>query len=274
MTPDDRDASPVRGETGAHPERSMRILLIEALIRGAVWALVGVIYGFLLVVLLHALPVDRFPYLGYPIAVIAASALGALLYGSMRLTVMVSIYAAIAVAIAFVSVPGQRTLVVLISTGAVIGLVAGMLYGRYVLGSRVYRADAKLLAGIFAGAIASISALIPALLFEPLPNFLLAMILCPLTGMLYMAVLPWFVHRFSDLLPPVADGALVGTGAGGLMGLLFAIMVGTLHGYLPEDEELQVMAILSAWPAASAGGALGAFLVGAGGAFLRVPWRD
>lgn len=252
----------------------MKTELIEALIRGAIWALVGVIYGFLLVVMLHGLPADLFPYLGYPITVITASALGALLYGSMRLTVMVSIYAAIAVAIVFVTYSGTPTLQLLISTGAAIGLLAGTVYGRFVASSRVYRADAKILAGVFAGAIASLSALLPAILFEPLPDFLLAMILCPLTGMLYMAVLPWFIHRYSDLLPPIADGALVGMGAGALMGLLFAIMIGTLEGYLNPIQEQRVASILHAWPDAALGGALGAFLVGAGRSLFRVPWRD
>ncbi len=252
----------------------MNNAFIEAMIRGSTWALVGIIYGFLLVVLLHGLPADLFPYIGYPITVIFASTLGALLYGSMRLTVMVSIYAAIAVAILFVTYPGTPSLQLLILTGAAIGLIVGMIYGRYVAGSRVYRADAKILAGVFAGAIASLSALIPAVLFQPLPDFLLAMILCPLTGMLYMSVLPWFIHRCSDLLPPIADGALVGGGAGGLMGLLFAIMIGTLEGYLDPDEEHLVAAILNAWPTAALGGALGAFLVGAGSALLRQPWRE
>jgi hypothetical protein len=252
----------------------MKNIIVEALIRGAVWALIGVIYGFLLVVMLRGLPADLFPYTGYPITVVTAGALGALLYGSMRLTVMVSIYAAIAVSIEFVVYPDTPTLMMLVLTGAAIGFVVGLIYGRYVLSSRVYRADAKILAGSFAGAVASLSALIPAVLFEPLPDFLLAMILCPLTGMLYMAVLPWFIHRFSDLLPPIADGALVGTGAGGLMGLLFSIMIGTLHGTLnPADEQL-VAEILVAWPMASLGGALGAFLIGAGRTFLQVPWRD
>lgn len=252
----------------------MKNVLIEGLIRGAVWALVGVIYGFLLVVLLNALPADLFPYLGYPITVITASALGALLYGSMRLTVMVSIYSAIAVAIAFVVYSGAPTLALFVATGAIVGLLIGMVYGRYVLSSRVFRAEAKILAGVFAGALASLSALIPAVLFQPLPDFLLAMILCPLTGALYMAVLPWFIHRFTDLLPPVFDGALVGTGAGALMGLLFAIMIGTLEGYLHPADEQQVVDILAAWPMASLGGALGAFLVGAGRTLLRIPWRD
>jgi hypothetical protein len=178
------------------------------------------------------------------------------------------------VAILFVTYSGTPTLGLFVATGAGIGLLVGMIYGRYVSSSRVYRADAKILAGVFAGAIASLSALIPAVFFEPLPDFMLAMILCPLTGMLYMAVLPWFIHRYSDLLPPIADGGLVGGGAGALMGLLFAMMLGTREGYLNPADEQQVSTILSAWPAAALGGALGAFLVGAGRSFFKMPWGD
>ena len=93
----------------------------------------------------------------------------------------------------------------------------GALYGLFVTESRIYSAEAKLLAGVTVGVIVSVVSLIWILIFNASLT-VLVVVLAPLSGLIYERIVNDFVQRFSDILPPVGDGALAGLVIGGFIG--------------------------------------------------------
>jgi hypothetical protein len=244
------------------------------LVRGAVWAVIGVIYGFVFVLIRAALPVGLFPGAEIVLPAVGTAAFGALLYGSMRLTVIAAIYAIVIVVVVFLFLGRPTHLPALLIAGLVSGAMVGMLFGWRVKNSLVYRADAKIIAGAAAGLLASLCALVPALFGMPLPLALEVLLLAPLSGLLYVGLAPHCVCRLSNLLPPVADGAVVGGGVGVLMAILFWMMSGTLEGYLPAMDQAFVDDLVAQWPLATLAASVGAFMAGSLRAILGVRWYD
>ena len=247
----------------------------SVLARIGVWMLLSTIYGFLFTCLSTALPVEtRGITIGLVVPATAAAAWVALIYGSMRLTVLGGLYAMIAVILCFLFEGAPAILRDLLIAGGFTGAGVGALYGIRVRDSRVFRADAKTLAGACAGLLASSAVALPAALGTALPLPLQTLILCPLTGLLYLGVAPGCVARFSRLLPRVGDGILVGMAAGALMGLAFWVMAGTLGGNLSLPDQGFVDGLLVAWPGATGAAALGGLMVALGRAALRIRWYD
>ncbi len=245
------------------------------LARAGVWGAIGLLYGFLYTALRAAMPAEDWGVLPAAIVpAVVAAAWGALIYGSMRLTVLVSLYAAIAVIICFLLVGRPARLEYLLLAGGILGAVIGAVYGLRVHTSRVSRAEAKVLAGGAAGLLASSAVALPAAMGAALPLPLEAFILCPLSALLYIGIAPACVHRFSHLLPPAGDGLLVGGGAGVLMGFLFWVMAGTLDGYLTRTDQLFVDGLVAAWPLVTLAAAAGGLLVGLARSLLGVAWYD
>ena len=79
-------------QTAAPPEiRTFGSRFGEAMIRGFVWGIIGIIFGFLFVVLsAYFRAVDPLSP-GFLLTTAAAGALGALIYGSMRLAIIVAV---------------------------------------------------------------------------------------------------------------------------------------------------------------------------------------
>jgi len=244
------------------------------LVRGAVWAVIGLIYGFVFVLIRAAVPAGLFPMSELVLPAVGTTAFGALLYGSMRLTVIVAIYAIVAVVVAFLFIGRPTHLPSLLVVGGVAGVVVGVWFGWHVKNSFIYRADAKIIAGAVAGLLASTAVVVPALLGVPLPLGLEMLLLAPLSGLLYVGLAPHCVCRLSHLLPPVGDGAVVGLGVGLLMAVLFWIMSGTLEGHLPATEQAFVDDLVGQWPLAALAAAAGAFMAGSLRAILGVRWYD
>lgn len=255
----------------AHPR------LEETLLRGMIWTFIGAIFSFLFVVFSEYLrDVATMPLriLG---ATVGAAALTALFYGSMRLTVIVANFAFIAMVI-YVAYqkPTHIPVEALIFIGAGLGFLVGGLYGWHDKHSHVFRADAKIVAGIYAGTLVAVFNIVPALLIGELPYPWSAMLITPLVVLLYVSKAHWFVDRCCNILPAAGDGALVGLGVGGITGLLFVIMAGNLDPALLGFAYHQdfVLRVHEVWGAPTAGSAAVCFVVGILRSMLKVRWYD
>jgi hypothetical protein len=246
----------------------------EALFRALIWSFIGVLYG-MLFVLVYSLAI-HFAQDYYPIFIAGtlSGCIAALIYSSMRLAAIVAPLASVT-SIASIIFQGQVVEItsLLIVTG-VVGVITGAFYGVMAKQSRVYRADAKTIAGILSGAIVS---LVFALFYEVYPGFplfFLIAIMCLLTGSLYVIFAPFCVEHLDNLLPPVGDGAIAGGGTSMFVGLVLFIMV---TGVTPESagELVEITnQIRDFMPAAITGGLLGGGISGFMSGLLRREWQD
>ena len=246
-----------------------------AALRGAIWAIIGVIFGFIFVALAESLRNVVPTPLHQILASVGSAALTALFYSSMRLTVMVANFTFIAM-LAYMWGNVDSVLESLVLIGAVVGLIVGALYGWQEKRSQICCADAKILAGLLAGVAASLFALILNLLFEELvyPNS--AMAIAPMAILVYVTSAPWFVRRCQLIVPAVVDGAIVGLGVGGTTGFLFMLMAGSLDPHmLSVAHHLSLVERVQAvWLPIALGTAASCGAVGVMRSLLRVRWYD
>jgi len=249
--------------------------LSESLFRGSIWALVGIIFGFIFVVLHEYFHDAGSLCLCYLYANVAAGALGALVYGSLRLTVIVASNALVVIIGYFLLMtPESSGPLIFVSLGIGTGVIIGAIYAIQVRNSRVFRAEAKIIAGALAGLLASPFALLPSLFLGPIPFPWLTAILCPATGLIYVSIAPRLIRDCCHFLRPSADGAVVGGGVGGTMGLLFWLMTGTIDGGLAPQYASFVAGVADHWPLAVIGASASAFVGGVLRSALGSEWYD
>lgn len=251
--------------------------LEETLLRGVVWAFIGAIFSFLFVAFSEYLREVAVMPLRILIATVGSAALTALFYGSMRLTVIVTNLTFIAMVI-YVGLPKPEgtPLELLILIGSVIGLVVGGLYGWHDKQSRVFRADGKIIAGLFSGGAVALVVVVPAMSINELPYPWSTMLIAPLVILVYISSAYWFVERCCDLLPPIGDGAVVGLGVGSVTGLLFVIMAGHLDPHFLGFASLQpfVERVNAVWGPTIAATSGVCFVVGIARSLLQIRWYD
>ncbi|MEW8046012.1 MAG: hypothetical protein AB2805_05955, partial [Candidatus Thiodiazotropha sp.] len=135
-------------------------------------------------------------------------------------------------------------------------------------------ADAKTLAGFSAGWLASLTYLLVVNLTAPLSISILVALLCPLTGILYVALVPGFIKLYDNLLPPVGDGLVVGVGVSGFIALCFFVMIGSIDDSVAGPLSAALEVIHGNLPGALVGGLIGAGLAGVGSGLLLTDWQD
>lgn len=247
---------------------------LEWLMRVVVWAGVGSVFGALFLILYHYLGSWLPPVLAAFLACIGAGGMGALIYGSMRLSVIVALYANLAAIVYFVVVPRAPGVTMMLLVSGLTGAVIGALYGARVHDSRVCRAEAKALAGMLAGAVGSTAVVVPTALGLPLPLFWIGLLVCPATGLAYLSIARWFVERCSGVLRPTWDGLLVGLATGSSSGMVFWVIVGSLDGYLTSTDQAFVGTLFEGAGQVMLGSVLGATAVATIRSLLRRDWLD
>ena len=249
--------------------------LEQTALRAAVWAFVGIVFGFIFVVLSAYLEGVVHPALQLLGASTGAAGLTALFYGSMRLTVMVANFNFIAM-VAYSWGNQQLSLEPLVYVGAFVGITVGAIYGAKDKQSRVFCAEAKIVAGLLAGVLAAIPGLLPLLFIAGPERSWVAMLVAPAATLIYVSMAGWFVQRCHRFMPPVLDGALVGLGVGAATGLLFMIMAGTLDSGLLGSSYHQVVVerVQSTWVGTVAATALACSCVGVLRSLLNVRWYN
>lgn len=246
----------------------------EALIRGAIWAFIGLLYAMIFIFFVALAEDWQLPINPVFLAGILAGTLGALIYSSMRLAVLMTIIISPFSIFYFILAEWPVNLYYLLLIVSVIGAVIGALYGTFSMGSRIHRADAKTLAGFSAGWLSSLGYLLISALLGPVSLSTVVALMCPVTGILYVWMVPGFIKHYDNLLPPVGDGLMVGVGVSGFVALTFFVMIssidnsvaGSLLPILDHVQEHLSQAIL--------GGILGGGLAGALSGLLLTEWQD
>jgi len=246
----------------------------EALIRGAIWAFIGLLYAMLFILFVALTEHWRPPVNPVFLAGVLAGTLGALIYSSMRLAVLMTVITSPISIFYFVLAPWPVDLFYLLLIVSLIGAVIGGLYGRFSTGSRVNRADAKTLAGFCAGWLASLAYLSLYWLLEEIPLSLVIALMCPLTGILYVWMVPSFVKYYDELLPPVGDGLIAGVGVSAFVALTSFVMISSIDSsvagsLLPALERVQEIL-----PQSLLGGAAGGGMAGVLSGLLLTEWQD
>lgn len=246
----------------------------QALIRATIWAFIGSLYGMIFIFFYHLAGHWSLPPGPLFIAGTLAATIAALVYSSMSLAVIVTPITSVACLFYVVSHGAQISLASMALTAAIVGTVTGALYGIKSKNSRVFRADAKILAGISSGAAISLLMLMLAQIVPDLPLSIIVACACLLTGFLYTTVVPFYVNHFHNLLPPVIDGAVVGAGTSVFIALLFFVMI---TGVTPElAGQLQPLTeqIRSTFLTGTLGGMMGGGLSGFLSEMMLRKWQD
>ena len=248
-------------------------------LRGLAWIFAGIIYGFTFVSVAQSTLDAVGPAYNVVLATIVTPALTALIYSSMRLTVVIA-NVVLVVTLLFTMFGGDSGYLsphLLIQIPAALGMLIGAWYGWRDRGSRICCADAKILDGLFVGLATSLLTGLAIVLFGSSNAVVypwLVTCLAPLAGALYMATVPWFLRRLNKLLPPAGDGAVVGLGVGILTGLLFVVIAGSFEPDVPggSGELSFIESIYDVLGTTLIGTAASCFVLGAVRQLLGLPW--
>jgi hypothetical protein len=246
----------------------------EAFIRGAIWAFIGLLYALLFIFFSALAGYWQLPVDPVFLAGILAGTFGALIYSSMRLAVlMTAIISPLSIfyfILADWPVEPLRLLLIVSAVGAVIGA----LYGVFSLGSRIYRADAKTLAGFCAGWLSSLAYLLYSSLLEPVSLGITVALMCPLTGLLYVWMVPTFIKHYDNLLPPIGDGLMVGVGVSGFVALTFLVLIASIDNSVAGPLLPVIGRVQESLGPAVLGGIIGGGLAGIASGLLVTGWQD
>lgn len=246
----------------------------EALIRGAIWAFIGLLYGILFVFFSAFAEHWQFPINPHLFAGVMSATVGALIYSSMRLAVLMTVIISPICIFYFILAKKPIDLPLLLLISSVVGAITGALYGLFSMGSRVNRADAKTLAGFSSGWVISLSYLLISSFFESLPISLIVALMCPLTGILYVFLVPGFIKLYDNLLPPIGDGLMVGVGVSIFVTLSFFVMISTVDIEVAGPFITALKTIQNTLPGALIGGIIGGGSAGIFSGLLLTDWQD
>jgi hypothetical protein len=248
--------------------------LKEALIRSVIWAFIGLLYAMLFVLFVALAEHWQLPANPVALAAILAATFGALIYSSMRLAVLMTVIVSPVSIFYFILAPWPVNLPSLLLIVTAIGALIGGLYGIFSRSSRIYRADAKTLAGFCAGWLASLCYLLFSWLFTDPQLPMTVAFMCPLSGLLYVWMAPSFIKYYDDILPTLGDGLMVGAGVSAFISLTFFLLISSVDSnvagsLLPALERMQEILPLSLL-----GGIVGGGLAGVVSGLLLTQWQD
>ena len=254
---------------------SMLLRSRQASQRAAIWAFVGTLYGLLFLV---TFALADYYQPGPPPILIAGTLSGciaALIYSSMSLAAIVTPISSIAALATVMSAEQTVKIGTLLLVAAIVGLVIGAIYGALVKGSRVYRAEAKTIAGTLAGFVVAAASHALSLAFPGIPIALVVALMCLSTGALYILFAIWCVPRFHALLPPIAGGALAGAGTSMFIAATLLLMITKVTPEVADNLLQPLLAdIHSLMPATIFGGMLGGAISGFVKGMMRAKWYD
>jgi hypothetical protein len=247
----------------------------EALIFGFIWAIVGAIYGAILVAMLAFFRHLEVGSLGVGLAASLAGAAGALFYGSLRLAFLATIAALIA-SFGYLTVFPMQAIspLAMLAVSGLAGVIVGSHYGYLIKGSRVRQATGKALAGLYAGFVAGMPLAAVIALYGEVETGVAAATLTPLTGLVYVLSVRRVVALLQDQPPAPWSGALAGGGVAGLIGIAVWAFAGIFNSTITATATDAVRFAWAELPQAALGGMIGGFLAGAAVAAVGLRWLN
>lgn len=253
----------------------------DAMLRSVVWGFVGGLFGVLFIVA-HDAMAPRLPFLDpLLLAAATAGAVGAVVYSSMRLTLLAAGACALMFALVELASVAVRARVgefwvpeLLLGGAVVIGGLAGAYYGHSYRQSRIYRALPKALAGLFAGLLVGAVWWLLRQVVGDVPLPLSIAVICPLVGWSYVWLAGVLVRAWGDRLAPTLDAALVGAAVSGLVALGFWATAGMLQPDMAGGAAETIRAAVDQVPVALLAGWLGGMVAGFTRGMLGFGWYD
>lgn len=261
-------------ELAASAVAAFRCPYRSTLLRGLIWAFSGLSYGFVFLFLYHALDERLPPYWLQLLVAMGTGGLVALIYGSLRLSMLVTLYAGVTAIGYLIYASVEARLSTLLPIGAVTGMAIGLGYGMMVRDSRIHCAEAKIISGIVAGAAAALLSGTLILMNVELSLTAMVFLLCPLTGLLYAVLVRWVIAFCSHLVPASLNGALVGLGSGTVASLMMWVIFSSLSDNWLAEHQRYATQIMEHWPPVVASAMVGAFFVGLFRAGIGARWLD
>ncbi len=246
----------------------------EALTRAMIWAIIGSLYGMIFIFFYNLSQHWSLPLSPLFFSATLAATIAALIYSSMRLAVIVSLIASMVCLFYVVANGEQISLSSMMLVTAIAGAITGGIYGAKAKSSRVFRADAKTLAGVSSGALVAILIVIVSALIPAISLSIIIAVSCLLTGALYVTLVPFFVRRYHELLPPVGDGAMVGAGASVFIALLFFVLISGVTPEMAGPLQPLTEQIRNTFFGAALGGMLGGAISGFLSGMMLTRWQD
>ncbi|QEP44738.1 hypothetical protein D5085_17305 [Ectothiorhodospiraceae bacterium BW-2] len=250
-------------------------LLKESTLRAVIWGFVGTLFG-VLFAFFYAIAL---PWggggLAYLLAGTLSSGVAALIYGSMRLTVILSFFVS-AYGVFYLIWKGEAVEPLqLFGYALLVGIVVGAGYGLFSRHSRVGRADAKSMTGLVAGAVVSllVVGLFHWMAWRLTPTIMVA-ILCPVVGLFYTRLVLRFIGWFEKLLPPPADGALVGMAVSLFVTVGLWLIAASLDPPLAGEYQALVVQMTAMLPTVASAGLISGMVGGFISGWLWQHWLD
>lgn len=253
----------------------------DAMLRAIVWGFVGGLFGVLFIVA-HDAAAPWLPFLDpLLVATAIAGAVGAMVYSSVRLTLLAAgactlMFASVElVRVAARATGGELWVPELLVAGAVlVGALAGAYYRQRYRQSRIYRALPKVVAGLLAGLLVGSGWWILRQVVGDPPLPLGIAILCPLVGWSYVWLAGILVRAWGDRLAPTIDAALVGGAVSGLVALGFWATAGMLQPDMAGGAAETIRAAVDRVPVGLLAGWLGGMVAGFSRGVLGFGWYD
>lgn len=253
----------------------------DAMLRAVVWGFIGALFGVLFIVA-HDAVAPRIPLLDpLLLAAAIAGAVGAVVYSSMRLTLLAAGACALMFALVELASVAVRANVgdfwvpeVLLSGAVVVGALAGAYYGHNYRQSRIYRALPKALAGLLAGLLAGAGWWLARAVMGEVPLPVSIAILCPLVGWSYVWLAGILVRAWGDRVAPILDAAIVGGAVSGLVALGFWATAGVLQPDMAGGAVETIRSAVDQVPVAILAGWLGGMVAGFTRGILGFGWYD
>jgi hypothetical protein len=260
---------PFHPSSPSHEQR-----LREALVRGAIWAFIGLLYAMLFVFFVALAEHWQPPINPIFLAGILAATFSSLIYSSMRLAVLMTVIISPISLFYFILAPWPVNLPYLLLIVTLIGAITGALYGIFSTGSRIYRADAKTLAGFCAGWLAALAYLAFSWLIKDMQLGLIVALMCPLSGILYVWMVPTFIKHYDNLLPAVGDGLMAGIGVSAFVALTFFVLISSIDSSVAGSLLPALERVRENLPQSLLGGIIGGSLAGTVSGLILTDWQD
>jgi hypothetical protein len=251
------------------------------MLRAVVWGFIGGLFGLLFIVAHDAIA----PWLQFldPLLLAAAlaGAVGAVVYSSMRLTLLAAGACALLFAVVELASVALRARVgelwvpeLLVGGAVLVGALAGAFYGHSYRQSRIYRALPKIVAGLFAGLLVGAGWWFLRQVVGEVALPLSIAVLCPLVGWSYVWLAGVLVRAWGHRLAPAIDAALVGGAVSGLVALGFWATAGTLQPDMAGGAVETIRSAVDQVPVAILAGWLGGMVAGFTRGILGFGWYD
>lgn len=246
----------------------------EAFLRSVIWAFIGVLYGTLFVFFSELAEEWNFPINPYVFSGVLAGSIGALIYSSVRLAVLLAVILSPICILVFIFSEDSVLPAELFKVVAPAGTIIGALYGLLSTTSRVNRAGAKMLSGFSAGFLPALVYLILSEYLKGVPLGIIVGVMCIVTGWLYVLFVPTFIRFHENLLPSFGAGALVGTSVAIFLVVCVFLMINSINSGHEAQPLPLLLHMYEFLPQSVTGGLLGGAFAGFISGLFLTEWQD